>query len=251
MNQSTGAQSRVTEKTVKTHTLLIVSVCTLFGILNMFRSSIIYGMSIAVIGLVIALIVSVFMKHSALSKRGIFLTQATALVIIFLSATLGELHAMFALLVGNIAIGSIYYDLRNIRIAWILTDVILIGAFFLRNILYVGASVDLIVKGILGLNISAAMIHILLTDSIKNINAADEKTRQVDELLAQVRAQMAETEAMTAKQAEIMEEVSLVAGHLDTSSGSMRDISSNLTSVSTAPMNWAPSLPPLTASPWS
>ena len=237
MNQSTGAQSKVTEKTVKTHTLLIVTVCTLFGILNTFRSSLLFGSSIIVIGLIIALIVSVFMKQSSLTVRGTFLTQATALVIIFLSATLGELHAMFALLVGNIAIGSVYYDLRNIRIAWVLTDVILIGAFVFRNTLYVGASTDLLVKGILGLNISAVMIHLLLNDCITNINAADEKTRQVDELLMQVRAQMAETEAMTAKQAEIMEEVSLVAGHLDVSSSSMRDISSNLTSVSTTQAN--------------
>lgn len=223
-----AAQSRISEKIVKKHALLILAVCILFGILNIVRGNVVMGICTALIGILVSM-AAILMKNTPLGFRGILLTQMTILIIAVLSATNGELHAMFALLVANVAIGSIYYSPRNIRFAWILTDIILIGALFFRDTLYIGATTDLIMKGILGVNIGALMISILLRETIRNINAADEKTQQVDELLTQVRAQMEESEAMAAQQTRIMEEVTVVAGNLNSSSSSMRDISSTLT----------------------
>ena len=57
----------------------------------------------------------------------------------------------------------------------------LIAALVMRDTLYTGASTDLIMRGILGVNVGAVMIHILLREVILSINAADEKTRQVDD----------------------------------------------------------------------
>ena len=229
-----AAQSRLSEKTVKIHSIAIIIVCALFGVLNIVRSAVGIGALIIGFGVLITLIVLVFGKKAPIGARGIILTQATILIIAIASGSNGQLHAMFALLVGNIAIGSIYYSPRNIRLAWILSDVVLIFGLFLKNIMYVDASIDLIAKGILGVNIGAAMISILVKECIKNINESEEKTRQVDELLSQVRTQMEESEALGAKQTQVMGEVSVVAGHLDVSSSSMRDIAQHLTAVSAA-----------------
>ena len=228
-----AAQTRITEKTVKLHSIAILVVCVLFGALNFMRSNIGIGAFILGFGIVITLLSRFLASRAPIGARGILLTQATVIVISVASASNGELHAMFALLVGNIAIGSIYYSPRNIRFAWILTDIALIIGLIFRDTMYAGASTDLVAKGILGVNVGAVMISILVKECIKSINAADEKTRQVDELLTQVRAQMEEGEALSARQAQVMDEVSVVAGHLDVSSVSMRDIAQHLTSVST------------------
>ena len=225
------AQARLTEGTVKKHALLIVIVCMIFGVLNFVRSSFLVGGCVIAFGVIIALLIHVVMKNQPIGMKGILLTQSTAIIIVALAATNGELHAMFAMLVANIAIGSIYYSPRNVRMVWILTDILLVGALFFRDTLYADASTDLIAKGILGVNVGAVMISILLRDCITNINASEEKTRQVDELLAQVRAQMAESEALAAQQNRIMNQVSAVSGNLDHSSSSMRDIAANLTAA--------------------
>lgn len=228
------AQAKLTDKLVKMHSIAVLVVCVLFGALNLMRGNYGVGAMIVVFGVVVSLICLVFGKKVSIGARGILLTQATVLVIGIASAANGELHAMFALMVGNIAIGSIYYSPRNIRMAWIMSDIVTIGGLFLKDSVYTGASIDLIMKGILGINVGAVMISMLVKECIKSINAAEEKTQQVDELLTQVRAQMEEGEALSAKQTQVMDEVSAVAGHLDVSSISMRDIAQHLTSVSSA-----------------
>ncbi len=228
------AQSRLTEHIVKKHSMAILIVCFLFGVLNILRANLAIGLFIFAFAIVVTLLARVVMKNTSIAARGIMLTQATTLIIVILASSNKELHAMFALLVGNIAIGSIYYSPQNIRIAWLLTDIVLIGGLLFRDTLYTGATTDLIVKGILGVNIGAAMISMLVRECVVNINAAEEKKAQVDELLTRVSAQMEESQALTAKQSVVMDEVSVAAGHLDISSASMRDISQNLTSVSSA-----------------
>lgn len=231
------AQARLTENIVKKHSLAILIVCLLFGVLNIVRAKLAIGLFIFAFAIIVTLLVRVFLKNATIGARGILLTQATALIIAILASANGELHAMFALLVGNIAIGSIYYSPRNIKMAWILTDILLLTGLLLPETMYSNASMDLIAKGILGVNVGAVMISILVKECIKNINAAEEQKKQVNELLAQVNAQMEESQALAAKQSVVMDEVSVVAGHLDVSSISMRDIAQNLTSVSAAQSN--------------
>lgn len=228
------AQARLSESIIKKHSLAILIVCLLFGVLNIIRSDLVIGLLIFAFGITVTLLARVVLKNRSIGARGILLTQATAVIIASLAATNGELHAMFALLVANIAIGSIYYSPRNIRSAWILSDIVLIIGLVFRDTMYAGATTDLIAKGILGVNIGAVMISILVKECVSNINDAEEKKSQVDELLTQVNAQMEESQSLSAKQSIVMNEVSIVAGHLDLSSASMRDIAQNLNAVSTS-----------------
>ena len=223
-----AAQARLSPGLPKKHAILIAVVCVIFGVLNALRGSFIVGGG--VIGFAAIIVLAIFLgKKMPIGAKGILLNLSTTLIIVILASVNGELHAMFALLVANIAIGGIYYSRRNIIYNWILTDILLISGLLMRDTLYVGASTDLIMRGILGVNIGPVMIYILLREVVASINAADEKTRQVDELLEQVKAQMEQSEALAVKQTQIMGEVSVVAGHLDISSASMRDISANLT----------------------
>ena len=228
------AQAKLKEGIVKKHSLAILIVCILFGVLNIVRAKVAVGLFILAFAVVIILLSNIVMKKASITARGTLLTQATALIIAILAGFNHELHAMFALMVGNIAIGSIYYSPRNIKMAWILTDVLLLAGLLLPDVMYSGASIELIAKGILGVNIGAVMINILVKECISSINAAEEQKKQVDELLQQVNAQMEESQALSAQQSMVMEEVAVVAGHLDTSTTSMREISQRLTSVAAA-----------------
>ncbi|MBR5230582.1 MAG: hypothetical protein IKW01_06940 [Firmicutes bacterium] len=225
------ALKEISDKMIKTHALLVFAVCALFGLISLLRSAVFMGFCTIGMGLLIPLVVLVFMKNSSKIAKGTFLTQSATIVIVILSAAQGELHSMFALLAGNIAIGSIYYNLRNIQIAWILTDVILIAACFFQELFYTGAGMSLIIKGILGLNIAALMVRVLLKDCISSINDAIESTNRADSLLEQVRMQMDESKAMTEQQTRTFEQVADVAKHLESSSGGMLDIADRLTSA--------------------
>ncbi len=215
-------------KIVKIHALFVLSVCLIFGIISFIRGTFIAGICTIVSGVLIYLIVRVFMKNCTVTARGTFLTQVVTIVIVLLSAAQGELHGMFALLAGNIAIGSIYYNLRNIHIAWIITDIITIAACFFPSKFYVGASISLVIKGILGLNIAVLMVHFLLKDCISNIGNAVDASRKADDLLGQVQQQMAESQEMAAKQTETVMRVGAIAKNLDSSSDEMLDISERL-----------------------
>ena len=190
----------VSAKTIKIHAILVFVVCILFGLISFVRKAFFMGLCTVGMGAVIPLVALVLMRNSSKIARGIFLTQATTVVIVVLSAAQGELHSMFALLAGNIAIGSIYYNLNNIKYAWILSDVILITACLFKDIVYVGADLSLIIKGILGLNIAALMVRILLKDCIDSLRSAEEARTEAAELLTQVRTQMAEGQKLTEQQ---------------------------------------------------
>ena len=224
-----SAQEKLSPDLPAKHSVLVTIVCIVFGILNAIRGNIAVGVGIVLFGIVVFVAIKL-MKNKPIGLQGIFLNLVTTIIIVVLASMNGELHAMFALMVGNIAIGGIYYSPRNISLNWILSDVLLLGALVMRDTLYTGASTDLIAKGILGVNIGAVMVYILMREAILSINDCDKKNRQVDELLEQVRAQMEEGKALSDRQKQVMDQVAVVAAHLDNSSVSMRDISSHLNS---------------------
>lgn len=222
------AVKEVSNKMIKTHALLVFAVCALFGAVSLVRGTILLGLCTVLMGLLIPVITLLFMRNCSKIAKGTFLTQSATIVIVVLSAAQGELHSMFALLAGNIAIGSIYYNLRNIQITWILTDVILIAACFFRDWFYVGVDLSLIIKGILGLNIAALMVRLLLKDCINSIHEAVTSTQRADALLEQVQEQMSESQALAESQTRTFAQVTDIARHLDESSGGMLDISNRL-----------------------
>ena len=219
------------EKTVRTHGLLVLGVCVLFSAISIIRKAFMTGFSTVLMGALVWFIATVLMRKRSTTTRGTFLTQAATLVIISLSATQGEVHSMFALLAGNIAIGSIYYNLRNIRIAWVLTDAILIFACFRPDTYYVGVSLGLVIKGILGLNIAALMVSLLLRDCINGLQDAADAHAKANSLLEQVRDQMAESQLMAEKQSNTVTNVAEIAARLDSSSDAMLDIAGRISTA--------------------
>lgn len=101
---------KISERNIKIQAFAILIVCIAFGIVNIVSDYILAGIITAALGVIISSIALIFMKNASKMTRGIFLTQATILVIIIISVTKGELHSMYPLLVASIAVGGIYYS---------------------------------------------------------------------------------------------------------------------------------------------
>ena len=222
----------ISDHTIKTHAVFIFAVCILFGSMQLFRGNWGIGGATVTMGVIVPLVSLVFMRGMENVLRGTFLTQATVIVIVVLSSTQGELHSMFPLLVGNVAIGSIYYDTRNINLSWILTDIAILGAIPFKSFLYMGAGMGIILKGVVGVNVGAFMIKFLLNQSFGYIQQAEEAAARADELLQQVSEQMEETRVLNEKQTETVQSVVEISATLENSSSIMRDISGQLSDAS-------------------
>lgn len=223
-----AAQMELSPSLPKKHAILVTAVCLLFGIFNLVSGKFLVGLTIGALGGAVLLVTWV-MRNTDISVRGTFLNLVTTAIVVFIASFDGDLHALFALLVANLAIGGIYRSAKTILYNWILSDVLLVGAILFQDVFYIGASMDFIINGLLGVNVGAVMIHILVREQVMGINAADEKTKQVDELLGEVRAQMEAGEALAEKQGRLVDEVSTVVVNLDSSGDSMRDVAANLT----------------------
>ena len=232
MNSKT-VSGKATQKTITVHSFVVLAVCILLGTLSLLKGSYLIGGGSIALGILVPIISLGVMRKASINAKGIFLTQITIVAIIILAGGSSTLYSMVTILLANISIASIYYDPKNIRISWIFTDIVLVVSFFFREQIYgVGADLITVIKGIIGVNIGAFMIHLLMQNSIALVLQEREEAERVDALLAQVSAQMAETKSLAAKQSDIMHDVASSAQHLDSSSNSMLEISTRLTAAS-------------------
>ena len=222
----------IPDKVIRNHLIAVFGVCLAFCIINLVTGYALTGILTAVMGIIVPLIVLIFMRKASNLTKGIFLTQATAVVIVVLSATKGELHTMAALLAANFAIGSIYNSVINIDITWVLTNVLLIAGLFVKNKVYIGASSNVIINGVAGINVAAFMLRLLIKNTVSLLGKAEQAADETKGLLGQVKQKMDESAALTERQADIMHQVSTIASSLGGSTSSMLDISSRLTAAS-------------------
>ncbi|MGN0587493.1 MAG: methyl-accepting chemotaxis protein [Oscillospiraceae bacterium] len=232
MKSTSNLSKQISEKTIRIHSIAIFAVCIIFGIVNFINGTILTGILTVACGIIVPVTALLIMKNAAKMSRGIFLTQATSIIIIALSATKGELHSMFALLVASVAIAGLYYSVTNIVISWVLIDVVTIGALFFKDIFYKDVEINILINGILGINVGIFMIRLLITTSIDSAGKIEAAAAETDELLGQVKTRMEETELLSAKRDEVMQNVSEIAEQLNSSSHSMLDISGRLSSAS-------------------
>ncbi len=225
-------RSQIADKIVRSHMLIIFVVCIVFCIINLVSGTVVTGVCTAIMGIVVPFIVLIPMKKASNLTKGIFLTQATAVVIAVLSATKGEMHTMYALLAANIAIGCVYNSVLNVNVTWILTDVLVLGALLIKDKAYAGAESNVIINGIVGINIAAFMLRILMKNTVSLLDKSEKSAEETKGLLGQVQQKMDETTALGERQQDIMRKVSNIAETLSDSTASMMDISSRLTAAS-------------------
>lgn len=225
-------EKRISEKNLKLHTYLITGVCFLFFIVNMAEKNYFTAVITLSAGIIVPVLMATLFKNKSKMTKGIFLTQMAIAIIVIISSFSGELHTMFPLLIAATALGGIYYSVKNVELSWGIIDAVVIIGIFFKDYVYVGADMNLIIKALIGINVAAAMIRLIMKVNLANIQEAEKAAKEADELLIQVQTRMSESTILSDKQRRIMNKVSEIANKLDSTAYSMSSVSSKISAAS-------------------
>ena len=225
-------RSQATEKMVLIHIIFVVGVSVAFGIVNMATGAVAIGSMILLAGVAAGIVTHFIKDRSTTTTRGIILSTVQMLIIVVMSAAKHELNNVFPLMVAATAMSGIYFSKKNIVIQWIIMNVPTVLGIFLNDFFYSGAGFDVILKGMMGINIGAFIIMYLVNCSLKFINESVEATDETEKLLVQVKAQMTEGEEMMGRQAKVVDDIAAISERVNSTSALMLEIADKLNSAS-------------------
>ena len=219
------ARSFVSQKMVSIHTVAIILVCIAFGGINIFTGYAALGGTIIGLGFVAAIVALIIKNRVHVVTQGIVLSIITISIVIVMSAAKHEMNGMYPLMLAAMAISAIYYSKKCLIAQIIMIDIASALGFIFRDFFFgETATVETLVKGILGVNIGAAMIMYLVNCCVKFIAASLESQSEANRLLEQVKIQVSESEALTESQARVVTEIAKVSSNVNLSSENMRNI---------------------------
>lgn len=220
-----------TEKMVKIHIIFVVSVCIAFGIINAVSGTVLIGILIAVAGVLVAVACKTFLASTSTTFRGMLLSQIQLLLIIVMSAMKHELHAMFPLMGASMTIAAIYYNKQNLFIHWAIIDAAgLLGVIF-RDAFFDGQGLEFILKGLLGLNVCAAVIIYLVDCSLGYIRDSESSAHRANTLVDKVNEQMESSSLMAAQQREVVERIAEISQNVNETASLMSNVSERISSA--------------------
>lgn len=223
----------LTQKMINIHTIFVVTVCLVFGGMNMAtEGGFVIGLCIAILGLAVGGFVVLFKDGISLLTRGIILSTVQLLLIIVASSLRHELHGMFPLMLASMAIAAIYFDNRNLRIQFVLIDTASLGGFIFKSFFYGDTEITFLIKGILGVNVGAFVIMYLVKCCLSHIADANDAHSEAADLLARVKMQSVETERLAADQKKVVQRIADISQSVNASSDKMLKIADALSSTS-------------------
>lgn len=218
----------VTNKMVTIHTIFVLSVCVVFGGINVATGGWAIGIAIVLVGGG-AVGVTLLIKNKYDNVvRGVVLSTTQLLLIIVASVLKHELHGMFPLMLASMAVSAIYFNKNNLILQWVLIDVSTIGGFLFREFCYSDASMEFLLKGILGINVCAAIIIYLIKCCLSHVERANNAKREADSLVVEVQQQIERAENLTKNQLSVVERISEISKEVNISSGKMLSVSDEL-----------------------
>lgn len=227
MSKTNKTQAKLSNKMVLAHACILLGVCVIFGGISFLNSNIVNGIIIIACG-AFAFALSFILKKTAVATRGFVLSVIQLLIIIVMSVANHEMHTLFPLMVASMAIAAMYYSKPCLITHWAIMSAAAIAGLFLNDLVYGGAELGSLIKGIVGINIGAFLIWYLATNSMKFIAAADEAKAEADALLEQVKDQVNEAEQMAAQQTDVVERIAALSETLTASSEKMHLVANDI-----------------------
>ncbi len=219
------------EKMVKVHIAVLFFVCVAFGIVNIISNSAALGIAIAALGLATVIVSNTVLKKMSTTFRGTVISQIQLLIIIVMSSVSHELHSMFPLMAASMAIAAIYYSKKCLVTHWVIMDAASILGVLFSDFFYGGESLEFIIKGILGLNISAALIMYLVSCSLSYIRDSEKSANEAKGLVDKVQEQVEESERLVEQQKQVVEKIAEISEKVNETAGLMNDISGRISSA--------------------
>lgn len=230
MTPTIDISGSINKKIVKIHSIFVIAVCVIFGILNFISKSFVIGAITIAAGAITGLMVYFMRNKMSIVKIGTILTQVQLLIIIIISSTKGELHTMFPLMLASMSLGGVYLTKKCLYIHWAFMDVVSIIGIFLKDVFYVGAEMSALLKGIAGINIGAFLIVYTISFSIKQIQNVKAAENETTGLLERVKTQMDETNTLADNQRQVVEQIAEISSAVNKYSADMKDVAANISS---------------------
>ncbi len=226
--QQFDTTSLVTEKIVKIHSLVILGVCTAFGMINIFAGSVALGAIIVIAGIAMAVFGILLKNKFSKQLRGAVLSQVQILVIIIMSAAKNEMHTMFPLMIASLSMTAVYFNIRSYITQIVIIDVACILGVIFNDFFYSGQNLEVLIKGIAGINVGAFLIMYLVKVATKNVLSAKAAEGESANLVEQVKLQIEEGKKLSGNQRKIVEKISEISEGVNISSKKMREIADGL-----------------------
>lgn len=226
-----AASKEASEKMVKIHITIVFAVCIAFGIINAVSGTVVVGIIIVIAGIAVAAATHTVLAKTSTTFRGIVISQTQLLLIIVMSAVKHELHAMFPLMAASMTIAAIYYSKENLVLHWAIIDAAGIAGIIFRNFFFSGQSLEFIIKGLLGLNICAAMILYLVHCSLNYIKDSEDSANRATKLVDKVNEQVESSNRLSAQQREVVERIAGISEQVNQSASLMSNISERISSA--------------------
>ncbi|MCM1298446.1 MAG: methyl-accepting chemotaxis protein [Firmicutes bacterium] len=227
-NEKKLSSSRATETTVKIHISVVVGVCIAFGLINVISGTVTLGIIIAVLGAAVGGLMVLLKNSTSIILRGTVMSQVQILIIIIMSAVKHEMHGMFPLMLASLTIAAVYYSKQNIIIHWVIMDAAAVLGLILRDFFYGSAELEFLLKGIVGINVGAALVFYLIKCSIRYIGEAEKSKSEADQLVVKVHEQVEESEKLINQQHSVVEQIALISEAVNSSSEKMLQVSDKI-----------------------
>lgn len=226
-----AAKKPASEKMVRLHIIIVFLVCVAFGLINALTGAVAMGIIISAAGVVTALVSYTVLRKTSTTVRGTIISLVQMMIIIIMSSAKHELHGMFPLMGAAMTIAAIYYNKNNLFANWALIDIAGIIGIIFKDFFYAGTSLDTVIKGLLGLNICAALVVYLVDCSLNYIKDSEKSAEEANTLVDKVQEQMESSKKLVAQQKRVVERIADISEKVNESASLMSNVAERISSA--------------------
>lgn len=223
-----SSANNATEKMVKIHMIFVLSVCIAFGALNIITGNVFLGILIAIAGAACTGVVFFLLSGTTTTFRGTILSIAQLILIIVMSVAKHEMQTLFPLMLASMNIAAIYYDKRCLILHTAIMDAAVVIGLFSISFFYGEADIESIIKGIIGINVGAALVFYLVMCSVKYLSDSERSHSETGNLLIRVREQMYRSENLAKQQRKVVIDIASISEDVNNSANLMLQIADKL-----------------------
>ncbi len=216
------------QKLLKINMLVLIFGGSLYALLYIFGGAVINGIILFITLAITMGIISLIRKRGNEKQTTYFITFTQFILILFFGFATFEPLGGYALIISCIIINCLYYEKKILVIQWAMLDVVLLGSLLFSDLFYAGISLSTVARGIIGINFSMLFIYFLLSWGIESQNSTNEKAKEMEKIMAELRLSAEENEAHSNKIEAFFEEIKLRSGNLSKTSNDMLDIAKAL-----------------------